>query len=140
MQLWFRKSLRHPLFRGLRTTAAAEARGRRHDALAGSVEELRQAAGRGASARRAVFVLQRERELLLDEAARDALWRLFRTPCYVLQVDTDNRVLAYECEARQGLHLAAAKGEDVHCGCGRPGFVIAAEMWQAGRQIACPTA
>jgi len=79
--------------------------------------------------RRAVFVLQNEGDPLLSDAQRDELWELFQVPVYVLLLDANHRVCAYECEAHQGLHLprdigphrAPAGLEASPCGCGRPG-------------------
>jgi len=79
--------------------------------------------------RRAVFVLQDERDPLLTDAQRDELWAQFAVPVYVLLLDGKGKVCAYECEAHQGLHLpvdAARRPippgvETTPCGCGRPG-------------------
>lgn len=80
--------------------------------------------------RRAVFVLQNEGDSLLSDAQRDELWDRFEVPVYVLLLDANRKVCAYECEAHQDLHLtwdsAAPRRippaiEVSPCGCGRPG-------------------
>jgi len=78
---------------------------------------------RGATATRGVLVVQREGEHLPGEEQRAALWDWFRVPSYVVQVDGDGKVRAYECEARIGLHQAQAVDGRVECDCGRPGFL-----------------
>jgi hypothetical protein len=98
-------------------------------AVSGTFQQLAHAALRRVQPRRAVFVLQNEGDPLLTDAQRDELWELFRVPVYVLLLDADNRVYAYECEAHQGLHLprdigphgAPSSIETSPCGCGRAG-------------------
>jgi len=98
-------------------------------ALSGTFSQLTQAGLRRVSVRRAVFVLQREGDVLLNEAQREQLWQLFHVPVYVLLVDSTEKVWAYECEAHQGLHLPQAGHagkipagiETSPCGCGRAG-------------------
>jgi hypothetical protein len=101
--------------------------GRRYEVLAGSCEELECAAARGAVAQRAVFVLQHSGELYLDQERRDLLWHLFGVPSYVMQVDAQYRVRAFECEARAGLHMGIPRKGPVRCGCGRPGDVMGSQ-------------
>jgi hypothetical protein len=98
-------------------------------ALSGTFSQLTYAGLRRVEVRRAVFVLQKENEPLLSEAQREELWQLFRVPVYVLLLDANGKVCAYECEAHQGLHLARDDRrrrilpgvETSPCGCGRPG-------------------
>jgi len=61
--------------------------------------------------RRAVFVLQNEGDPLLSDAQRDELWELFQVPVYVLLLDANHRVCAYECEAHQG---CTCRGTSAH--------------------------
>ena len=98
MRFWFGSRIRHPYFRGLHLTPAAEAKSV-NAALCGRLEELVLAADKGATVRRAVFVLQSEFEPLLSNAEREVLWQKLRVPAYVLVVDGNRRVLAFECEA-----------------------------------------
>lgn len=123
MRYWIRNSFRHPLFPGLRIAAAAQANGRRYEALAGSFHQLEKAARGGAVARCAVFIAARGGERLPTDEQRDALWNLFQVPIYFVQLDDHGRVCAYECEARDGLHMAWAESGRVECGCGRPGLL-----------------
>jgi hypothetical protein len=119
-----RSSLRHPFYPGLRVTRARAAKVR-HTVLAGSFQELADAATRGVQVTHAIFLLRDESSPPDEEARRDALWRWFQVPSFVLVVDSQGRPKAYECEAREGLHVPSppASGEyDTRlCPCGRPG-------------------
>lgn len=122
---WPRFTLKHPLYPELPVTPAAGATGR-HTVLAGSLQQLAQAACRGACASRAVFVVCGEDEPLPGAAEREQLWQWFPVPSYALVLDANSRLKAYECEAQEGLHLAAERpraGETsaALCPCGRPG-------------------
>ncbi len=62
----------------------------------------------------------------LDSAARDYLWSLFEVPIFEQVIDSTGRLIAFECEAHRGLHLAArwshaAFGPPVagRCDCGQ---------------------
>ena len=126
---WLRSTVRHPLFPRLPVTRAAEALGR-HAALAGSFADLARAARQGARADCAVFVLIDEGVPLPDEAQHEQLWQWFEVPSYVLVVNGKGKVTAYECEARDGLHLVqggrnALDGGAAECPCGRPGLKVA---------------
>ncbi|HEY9140864.1 MAG TPA: hypothetical protein VIN93_08225 [Bryobacteraceae bacterium] len=127
--LWlFHSRIRHPLYPSVRATPAASSFGHPM-ALAGTFQQLAHAGLRRVEPRRAVFVLQNEGDPLLNDAQRDELWELFQVPVYVLVLDRNRRVCAYECEAHQGLHLPLDIGprrippgvETSPCGCGRPG-------------------
>ena len=114
----YHRRVRHPLFPDLAAKPAARARGK-SKALAGTFTELTRAAARGAEAQRAVFVLTREDEFLSD-GQRDELWILFQVPVYALRLDGGGRVIAWECEAQNGLHSSGAGGSS-DCPCGRRG-------------------
>ena len=122
----------HPLYPGLRTARAAGAKGE-HAALAGSFDELARARAAGTRARRAVFVLHYNGRPYLSEGERDALWEMFRAPVYGMLLDRDGRVLGYECEAQDGLHVLAECAppaglvEAGPCCCGRLGVRLVAE-------------
>ena len=126
MRLLFRSRIRHPLYPGLTATPAGEAQGP-CTAVAGTLPELVQAAARGVRARRAIFALHHPGAAVLTETERDALWQVYQVPLYVLLLDGGGRVLGYECEAQEGLHLEpharAENGvlEAGPCPCGRPG-------------------
>ena len=119
------EKLRHPLFPKLRVTRAAKASGR-HAVLAGTMQELAAAARAGGGALHAVLILADAGTPLPGPAAREKLWQWFAVPSFVLVLGPDGRVLAYECEARDGLHIAGAERrcgdpEPFPCPCGRPG-------------------
>ena len=118
------RSIRHPFYPDLRPTHARAATGR-HTVLAGHFEELEQAAARGARATHAIFVLQEEGACPATGRQRDRLWEWFCVPSFVLVLDGAGKVLAYECEAEEGLHVAADAGlaapDTSLCPCGRAG-------------------
>jgi hypothetical protein len=125
----FRPRVRHPLYPSVKATPAVSSFGH-PTAVSGTFQQLAHAALRRVEPRRAVFVLQSEGDPLLTDAQRDELWELFQVPVYVLLLDADQRVCAYECEAHQGLHLPRDSRpprrmpvglETSPCGCGRPG-------------------
>lgn len=122
---WFRPRIRHPFFPGLTPAPARDARGCA-PALYGGFSDLLQAAARGASASRAVFVLLGFNARILTQAERDCLWELFETPVYAIRTGEDGRVCAFECEAQDGFHIPAEPGADreIMCECGRPGPVL----------------
>jgi hypothetical protein len=121
----FQKRIRHPFFPDLAATAAKDARGR-PVAVAGTFAELARAASAGVAARRAVFVLSREADFPGD-GERDELWRLYQVPVFALLLDRTGCIVAWECEAQNGLHVEARGGirlgvrEESPCPCGRPG-------------------
>jgi hypothetical protein len=123
MQLWFRPRIRHPFFPGLSATPAAEAKGR-CVALSGTYLQLTQAAFAGALPRRAVFAVHYEQDPYLNDTQRDSLWQMFQVPVYGLMLDRGRRLIGYECEAQNGLHVPKTAGTIIRwqpCECGRPG-------------------
>ncbi len=54
-----------------------------------------------------LVVITRDDEARLCEADHERLWRLFRLPVFEQVRDRNGRLLAWECEAREGFHLAA---------------------------------
>jgi hypothetical protein len=127
MSLWFRPRVRHPFYPGLFATPAVEAH-TRVVALSGAFHELEQAAAAGASAQRALFVTNRWDGASLTDAQRDRLWTLFQVPAYVMLVDGNGGLVAFECEAQNGFHVPgkAAPNSPI-CECGRPGRLLEAE-------------
>jgi|SRR6185437_3550269 len=114
----FERRVRHPFFPGWRATAATTARGE-CEVLAGSLEEVLAAAQRGVRPRRAVWILD-----AIEEQDRTALWDLFEVPALAIQLNGEGALVAFECEAHEGLHVAggfAADGTGELCPCGRPG-------------------
>ena len=124
----FRRSVRHPFYAALRALPAGRARDR-CAALTGTFEELAEAAGSGVRVARAIFPLHRPPDPFLSEGQREALWALFQVPVYAMLLDGQGRVVAYECEVQEGLHLAGdytggllfGTVEFTPCECGRPG-------------------
>ena len=65
----------------------------------------------------------------LRDEDRDALWGAFQVPVYAILLDHQGRLIAYECEAQAGLHIAEERVEEVRpelvdntlCECGRAG-------------------
>lgn len=79
------------------------------------------------SLRNALIALVRPGEPRLSEEARERLWRAFRVPVFEQHIDDSCRLLAFECEAHDGLHIESSgvgprPGEILEtapCGCGR---------------------
>ena len=123
---------RHPLYPDLAAVRAAVAKDE-HAALAGSFDELARARAAGARVRRAVFVLHYCGRPFLSEGERDALWEMFRAPVYGMLLDRNGRVMAYECEAQDGLHFVAEYTPPAGlvdagpCCCGRAGVRLVVE-------------
>ena len=118
MRFSLRPRLRHPFFPRLKPTPAAEAKGS-CEVLAGTFGDVLNAASRGVRPRRAVWVLN-----AIEEEHRLMLWETFQVPVLALLLDASGAVIAYECEAQNGLHVEAGfAGELTHaeCPCGRPG-------------------
>jgi len=72
------------------------------------VPELAKAAASGVSVQRALFVLHRPDCRFLNEEEREQLWQLFQVPAFALLLDGDGRLVGYECEAQQGLHVPSS--------------------------------
>jgi len=117
---------RHPLFPHLAPVPARQAQGV-CSALAGTFAELTEAARAGVRARRAVFALHSGAASFLSRPERDELWRLFEVPVFALLLDGAGRLVGYECEVQNGLHLCRPLEADASvvvsapCECGRPG-------------------
>jgi hypothetical protein len=127
MKMWFRPRIQHPFYPRLFATPAAEAHGR-VAALSGTFQELVRAAAAGASAQRALFVINRWNGAALTEAQRDGLWAMFQVPLYAMLVDAHGRVVCFECEAQNGFHVAGKTAPDSPlCKCGRPGQMLQTE-------------
>jgi hypothetical protein len=97
-------------------------------ALSGAFQDLEKAARAGASAQRALFVMNRWHEDSLTNAQRDLLWRLFQVPVYTLLVDSEDHLVGYECEAQRGFHVPGKSADGSRlCECGRPGILVSME-------------
>lgn len=53
----------------------------------------------------AVLVLTDEGKECISDGDRDDLWRLYGVPAFEQVITADGRLLAWECEAHDGLHL-----------------------------------
>jgi hypothetical protein len=79
------------------------------------------------SLKNALIALVRSNEPGLSEEDRARLWRVFRVPVFEQRIDESCNLIAFECEAHDGLHIespvaAPREGEVVEaapCGCGR---------------------
>jgi hypothetical protein len=131
--------LRHPLYPGLAVTRAASARGL-HAVLAGSFQELADAAALGARASHAVYVLDTAERPPVSPQQRERLWEWFHVPSYLLVLDSRGRLQAYECEAQQSLHVSGEAAGDLTgiCACGRPGPRIASHRRNARAAAPAP--
>jgi hypothetical protein len=93
--------------------------------LCGAFHELEKAAAGGASARRAVFVMNRWDGAPITDAQRDRLWALFQVPAYAMLVDAKGDLVGFECEAQNGFHVPGkAAADSPLCECGRPGRLL----------------
>jgi hypothetical protein len=98
-------------------------------AITGTFPELTQARAAGAQASHVVLPTHAPGGPFLSASERDTLWELFEVPAYVWMLDREGRLIAYECEAYSGLHLANEKEapamggsiDSSPCDCGRPG-------------------
>jgi len=115
------------------------------EVLAGTAQQLRESALRGStlSVRKGVVVFTQEGEAGLTEYDRNIFWDAYGVPTFQQYLDCDNRLIASECDAHDGLHVygRVSYGDGCQidatpCGCGnaRPRLTITAEV--AGG--ACP--
>jgi hypothetical protein len=126
--LAFRRRIRHPFYPAVKPAPAAAARSV-SPALYGAFEELSAASETGVRVSRAVFPTRRPASPFLTESQRDALWQMFRVPIYALLLDGAGKVVGYECETQDGMHLKKEYAEGLLfgnvesglCECGRPG-------------------
>jgi len=146
MRLTFRIPMQHPLYPQWRVTPARFARNQ-CEALSGTYRELLRAASAGIRAERAIFVIHLPDSAFLSDSDRDALWEAYQVPSYACLLDGEGRLVGYECEVQDGLHIGAvrldtsahtsifsdysilgyrlplehATVETAPCACGRPG-------------------
>ena len=92
--------------------------------IAGPVEELRKAAHAGFELRHSVVVLTSNDDATLSDEDREFLWVAFGVPVFEQQLGPDNELLASECDAHAGLHLAGEfptmRRDKNTCACGNP--------------------
>jgi len=96
-------------------------------AVAGTLEQLNGLAREGIpSLTHSIIVLRRPEQQRMSDADRDDLWSAFRVPVFEQVIGKSGKLLAAECEAHDGLHVASPDlsmhGEsldDSLCPCGR---------------------
>ncbi len=96
-------------------------------AVAGTFEQLKALAREGIpSLTHSVIVLWRPEQQRMSDTDRDSLWCSFRVPLFEQVIGKSGKLLAAECEAHDGLHVASPDlslhGESVNdslCPCGR---------------------
>lgn len=105
-----RAELQIPVFE---TWSVKQLESSRPQALAGSLKDLVEVAAlremrvlKLRSLSYPLVVITRPGEPRLSEADHDRLWRLFRLPVFEQIRDLDGRLLAWECESRDGFHFA----------------------------------
>lgn len=83
------------------------------DVLAGSVAQLKRLLERirlgtvsGAVVNHSIFVVTQLGDTPVTSRFRDRLWDQFGVPVYEIYLDEQERLLAYECEAQEGWHIA----------------------------------
>jgi len=111
MRLKIRFPLRHPLYPDWTVTPARVARGH-YDAVSGTYFELVRAASAGVTAERAIFVMHLPDTPFFSDSDRDVLWEAFQVPVFACLLDGDGRLVGYECEAQDGLHVGTACPDD----------------------------
>jgi hypothetical protein len=108
MRLTIRFPLRHPLYPHWRVTPARFARNQ-CVALSGTLRELLRAGAYGIRAERALFVVHMPDSPFLTDSDRDALWESFQVPAYAVLLDGEGRLVGYECEVQDGMHIGAVR-------------------------------
>lgn len=115
-------------------------------ALAGSFDDLAEVARLEAdnylllpSLRYPLLVFTRPGQGPLTQLQHDRLWRWFRLPTFEQIRDSNGALLAFECDAREGFHLApgvtaaelGGQGHHALCGCGREGTMLRFDICRA---------
>lgn len=112
------------------------------EALAGSLGDLLEAARLRREGllelpflRLPLVVISTLKSGVMTSGERDALWQAFGLPFYEQVRDGSGRLLAYECDARNGFHwvgedAAARDPRSGPCACGRP---VATKRRASGR-------
>ena len=91
-------------------------------AIAAPIDELRRLGHLRIDACNAAIVLTRGAKPLLTQEDRDLIWEALGVPVFEQCLGPNNRLLAFECEAHDGLHLRVPPGpalETSICACGR---------------------
>jgi hypothetical protein len=96
-------------------------------AVAGTLQQLQALAREGIpSLTHSIIVLWQPEQGRVSDADRESLWSAFRVPLFEQVIGKSGKLLAAECEAHDGLHVASPDlplhGESVDdslCPCGR---------------------
>ena len=92
--------------------------------IAAPLDQLRQLAEVGIALDHSLVAFTRQGEPGLSAEDRELFWDAFGVPVYEQLLGSDNRLLASECDAHCGLHVASGYGgerlETEPCGCGNP--------------------
>ncbi|HMD50385.1 MAG TPA: hypothetical protein VKG79_14845, partial [Bryobacteraceae bacterium] len=106
-----RTAILAPGFRGSRTLRVFEegwcqrAARFQPQSVAARVMQLQRLAEAGVSLAHSVIVLSYEDEPGLSHVDRELFWHAFGVPVYEQYLDSQNRLLAMECDAHSGLHV-----------------------------------
>lgn len=124
----FRKSVRAPYVDPASLDAVAQVRRYRPAVLAGRLETLLDLYPQlDVLPTHGLVVFVTEGSHCLSDTGRDALWNTYRVPLFEEVITTEGQLVAWECEAHDGLHLAPGAQavrcavEEVACPCGKPG-------------------
>ena len=98
--------------------------------IAGTVGQLRHITNvRALQLQHAVIVFTYEGQAALSDADRDFFWKAFGVPVFEQRLAANNELVAMECEAHSGLHMAGEFGhlrpDKNTCACGNPAPRIA---------------
>jgi len=93
--------------------------------IAGTVEQLRRLTREGQlQLQHAVVVFTYEGQTTLSDADRDFFWKALGVPVFEQRLAANNELVAMECEAHSGLHMAGDFGhlrpDKNTCACGNP--------------------
>jgi len=123
-----RTAILAPGFRGSRTLRVFEegwcqrAARFQPQSVAARVMQLQRLAEAGVSLAHSVIVLSYEDEPGLSHVDRELFWHAFGVPVYEQYLDSQNRLLAMECDAHSGLHVIRGcehlRLEHETCACG----------------------
>lgn len=98
------------------------------DSVAATLAQFEALAAAKIPLRHSMIVLARMNEPRITEADRDRLWKWFEVPLFEQIIGPDCELLAFECEAHDGLHIAspklaidASEIDQSLCACGRAG-------------------
>jgi hypothetical protein len=113
-------------------------------AIAGTRAQFEKLSGtRSPSLRHALIVFGYAGEFRLSDEFRDRLWREFRVPVFEQIISKSGELLAFECEAHDGLHVVAQSyrsngmRETSGCACGRTTpRVLSSAHGEPARQVA----